>query len=274
MNESGFSSSIFRPNARITLDAMMTLVWRLCRSVGALRAIKALDPWTRMNITWEKFWKSLIATISLLSPCHCRLWNLGSPLCAPHSTLYIARSSTCHSTFFTPRLSLRAVRSAPYSPYPHSGLGALHFTSHSAPDVQVLHRTPHPTLRAWHFTPCAPGYRRPLYTHPLHTLCARSTQQSPCPPLRTPHSTFPTPYPHSTPPSLLYAIKRALYNFGTLYMLYALCNLLHLTSFPICQRKSSDWKLRSYRRWSRLDFTPSCQLHHPVNRSPWSNWKA
>ena len=224
MNESGFSSSIFRPNARITLDAMMTLVWRLCRSVGALRAIKALDPWTRMNITWEKFWKSLIATISLLSPCHCRLWNLGSPLCAPHSTLYIARSSTCHSTFFTPRLSLRAVRSAPYSPYPHSALGALHFTSHSAPDVQVLHRTPHPTLRAWHFTPCAPGYRRPLYTHPLHTLCARSTQQSPCPPLRTPHSTFPTPYPHSTPPSLLYAPQS-----NVLYITLALCTCFTLS---------------------------------------------
>ena len=72
-------------------------------------------------------------------------------------------------------------------------------------DIRVLHRTPHSTLRALHFTPCAPDYRRPLYTHPLHTLRAGSTQQSPCPPLRTLHSTFPSPYPHSTPPSLLYA---------------------------------------------------------------------
>ena len=40
---SRFRSSIFRPNARITLDAMMTLVWRLNRSIRMFHAAKMLQ---------------------------------------------------------------------------------------------------------------------------------------------------------------------------------------------------------------------------------------
>ena len=153
---------------------------------------------------------SLQAVESGLSPLRSALYVVHCAL--QHLPLYIL-----HALAFPSRCTLGTLLSI-------STLRTLHFTSHSAPDVQVLHRTPHSTLRAWHFTPCAPGYRRPLYTHPLHTLRARSTQQSPCPPLRTPHSTFPTPYPHSTPPSLLYAPQS-----NVLYITLALCTCFTLS---------------------------------------------
>lgn len=177
---------------------------------------------------------------------HLPLYILHAPAfpsrCTLGTLLSISTLRTRRATFYIP---FRARRSSSTS---HSTLHAPRMTLH----------TLRSRLQTATLYPPAPHFTRPLNT----------TISLPPAPHSALYISHPVPAFYTALLALRSAIKRALYNFGTLYMLYTLCNLLHLTSFPICQRKNSDSKLRSYRRWSRLDFTPSCQLHHPVNRSP------
>ena len=130
---------------------------------------------------------------------HLPLYILHAPAfpsrCTLGTLLSISTLRTRRATFYIP---FRARRSSSTS---HSTLHAPRMTLH----------TLRSRLQTATLYPPAPHFTRPLNT----TISL--------PPLRTPRSTFPTPYPHSTPPSLLYAPQS-----NVLYITLALCTCFTL----------------------------------------------
>ena len=226
MNESGFSSSIFRPNARITLDAMMTLVWRLCRSVGALRAIKALDPWTE----WISLEKSFENHSLQQFPCShrvtagCGIWALPFALRTLRCTLRAPAPATLHSSRPGFPFALYARHPTLHIHTPHSARYILHPIPRPTFKFYIALHTPRSAHDTSHLAlPATDGHSIPTRST-LYAPAQHNNLPAPRSALRTPHSTFPTPYPHSTPPSLLYAPQS-----NVLYITLALCTCFTLS---------------------------------------------